>query len=90
MRVVAWDWLEVGLPEASFRIRCTAGTYVRTFDPRSGPRASAPAPALASLRRTRSEPFGLERAVSLADLDHLTIEQALAGGRDPASTRRSR
>jgi tRNA pseudouridine55 synthase len=39
--------------------------------------------ALASLRRTRSEPFGLERALSLADLDHLTTEQALAAAAIP-------
>jgi hypothetical protein len=82
VRVVAWDWLEVGLPEASFRIRCTAGTYVRTLIHDLG-LALGTGAALASLRRTRSEPFGLERAVSLADLDHLTIEQALAAAAIP-------
>ena len=33
--------------------------------------------ALASLRRLRSEPFGLERAVTLADLDACSREEVL-------------
>jgi tRNA pseudouridine55 synthase len=82
VRVLAWEWLEVGLPEATFRIRCTAGTYVRTLVHDLG-LALGTGAALASLRRTRSEPFGLERALSLDDLDHLTTEQALAASAIP-------
>jgi tRNA pseudouridine55 synthase len=75
--VLEWEWLEVSLPEAAFRIRCTAGTYVRTLIHDVGLELGTGA-ALASLRRTRSEPFGLDHALSLGDLDRLTVEQALA------------
>ena len=82
VRVEAWEWLDVALPEATFRIRCTAGTYVRTLIHDLGLAVGTGA-ALAGLRRIRSEPFGLERALPLADLDHLTIEQALGAAAIP-------
>src|SRR5262245_24677482 len=82
VRVLAWEWLEVRLPEATFRIRCTAGTYVRSLIHDLGLALGSGA-ALASLRRTRSEPFGLERALSLADLDQLTPAHALEAAAVP-------
>src|SRR5258705_1548209 len=72
----AWEWLAIELPEARFRIRCSGGTYVRTLAHDLG-RALGPGAALASLRRTRSEPFELERAVTTAELDRLEPPQVL-------------
>src|SRR5262249_10578549 len=75
--VLAWEWGEIALPEARFRVRCSAGTYVRTLVHDLGQRLGCGG-ALASLRRLRSEPFGLNRALSWRDLDALTPEQAWA------------
>ncbi len=70
VRVWSWEWLGVELPEATFRVRCSGGTYVRTLAHDLGARLG-PGAALKSLRRLRSEPFGLERAVTLQDLSAL-------------------
>ena len=68
IRVAEWTWLDFALPEASFRIRCSGGTYVRTLVHDLGQALGCGA-ALAALRRTRSEPFTLLQACSLAALD---------------------
>lgn len=68
IHVRSWEWLGFALPEASFRVRCSGGTYVRTLAHDLGQRLGCGA-ALASLRRIRSEPFGLERAVSWSALE---------------------
>ncbi len=77
VQVHAWEWLAFDLPEASFRVVVSGGTYVRTLAHDLGERLG-PGGALASLRRLRSEPFGLEGAVTLRDLDTLTPAAALA------------
>jgi tRNA pseudouridine55 synthase len=74
--VVSWEWLSFELPEASFRVRCAGGTYVRTLVHDLG-RAVGTGAALKRLRRLRSEPFGLERSVSLRDLGDLAPEAVL-------------
>ena len=74
--VASWEWIEMALPEASFRVRCSAGTYVRTLVHDLG-EALGTGAALAALRRTRSEPFGLERAVTLDDLETLPAAEIL-------------
>ena len=71
VHVTSWEWLEFSLPEASFRVRCSAGTYVRTLAHDLGARLGTGG-ALRSLRRLRSEPFGLERSVTSRELDLLT------------------
>jgi tRNA pseudouridine55 synthase len=68
VRVACWEWLAIALPDARFRIRCSGGTYVRTLVHDLGQRLG-PGASLAALRRIRSEPFGLERAVALRELD---------------------
>ena len=77
VRVHAWEWLAFDLPEASFRVVVSGGTYVRTLAHDLGERLG-PGGALRSLRRLRSEPFGLEGAVTMRDLDTLTPAAALA------------
>lgn len=76
IRVRSWEWLEFALPEAAFRVRCSGGTYVRTLVHDLGLVLGCGA-ALASLRRTRSEPFGLERAVTVAELDRFSPAEVL-------------
>ena len=85
--VKRWDWLAFDGATARFRIVCTGGTYVRTLAHDLG-RALGCGGALEQLRRLRSEPFGLERALPLRECLTLapaeiweragyTLEQAL-------------
>src|SRR5580765_7880236 len=62
-----WEWLGFDRDRARVRVVCTSGTYVRTLAHDLGQRLGCGA-ALASLRRLRSEPFDVARAVSLRDL----------------------
>jgi tRNA pseudouridine55 synthase len=82
IHVAEWTWLGFALPEASFRIRCSGGTYVRTLVHDLGARLGCGA-ALKTLRRLRSEPFGLERAVTLRDLDAASADEVLAAAGIP-------
>jgi tRNA pseudouridine55 synthase len=75
--VHSWEWLGFALPDAQFRIRCSGGTYVRTLAHDLG-RALGTGAVLAALRRTRSEPFGLERAIALPELERLEPAETLA------------
>ncbi|NOT34378.1 MAG: tRNA pseudouridine(55) synthase TruB, partial [Candidatus Eisenbacteria bacterium] len=77
VHVRSWEWLGFELPEARFRIVCSGGTYVRTLAHDLGNALGCGA-ALAALRRTRSEPFGIDRAVSMRDLDELPVAEVLA------------
>jgi tRNA pseudouridine55 synthase len=74
--VSEWTWLDVALPEATFRVRCSSGTYVRTLAHDLGAGLGCGA-ALKTLRRLRSEPFGLERSVTLRQLDALSPDEVL-------------
>ena len=82
VRVDSWEWEGIALPDARFRVRCSGGTYVRTLVHDLGQRLGCGA-ALASLRRLRSEPFGLERALSWRDLGDLDPAGAWARGGTP-------
>ena len=77
VRVSEWRWTAFALPEASFRVRCSGGTYVRTLAHDLGASLECGA-ALKALRRLRSEPFGLERAVTSGDLDRMAPAAVLA------------
>jgi tRNA pseudouridine55 synthase len=68
--VSAWDWIAIEPPDATFRVRCSSGTYVRTLAHDLGARLGCGA-ALAHLRRLRIEPFTLERAVTIDELRSL-------------------
>jgi tRNA pseudouridine55 synthase len=82
IHVASWDWLAIAIPEASFRVRCSGGTYVRTLVHDLGAALGTGA-ALASLRRLRSEPFGLDRAITLAELERVPPAEALARAGTP-------
>ncbi|HYM81427.1 MAG TPA: tRNA pseudouridine(55) synthase TruB [Candidatus Limnocylindria bacterium] len=77
IRIASWEWQSFALPEARFIVRCTSGTYVRTLAHDLGA-ALGPGAALKTLRRLRSEPFGLERAVPLRELSLQAAEAVLA------------
>ena len=68
VRVEAWRWLTIAADEATFEVDCSGGTYVRTLVHDLGARLGCGA-ALAALRRTRSEPFTLLQACTLATLE---------------------
>jgi len=67
--------LDVNVPNASFRVSCSAGTYIRSLVHSLGRRMGCGA-TLTSLNRERSEPFGLDQAHGLADV--LNEPQSLA------------
>lgn len=77
VRVTAWDWLGFELPLATFRVRCSGGTYVRTLAHDLGERLGTGG-ALHSLRRLRSDPFDLLRSVTVRELYELDPEIAWA------------
>jgi len=77
VRIREWTWMGFRLPEATARIRCSSGTYVRTLAHDLGAALGSGA-ALAGLRRLRSEPFGIETALPLRALDTMPAEEAIA------------
>ncbi|WP_319542865.1 tRNA pseudouridine(55) synthase TruB [uncultured Pseudodesulfovibrio sp.] len=59
--------LDVQMPEASFRVSCSAGTYIRSLVHSLGTRVGCGA-TLTSLVRESSEPFRLDQALDLEDI----------------------
>ena len=59
--------LDVRMPEAVFRVSCSAGTYIRSLVHSLGLRMGCGA-VLTSLNRESSEPFGLDQAHDLKDV----------------------
>lgn len=68
VRVDGWEWLGFALPEATFRVRCSGGTYVRTLVHDLGAALGCGA-ALAGLRRLESAPFTIAQACPWRELD---------------------
>jgi tRNA pseudouridine55 synthase len=77
VHVASWEWMSFALPDATFRVRCSGGTYVRTLAHDLGARLGCGG-ALKSLRRLRSEPFDLSHAATLRDLHEQTPDQVWA------------
>jgi tRNA pseudouridine55 synthase len=76
VRVSPWEWIAFDGSTASFRVRCTSGTYVRTLAHDLGEKLGVGG-ALERLRRLRIEPYDLEGAVTLRDLDQLPADEVL-------------
>src|SRR5262249_51018772 len=74
--VHTWEWRSFELPEAAFRVRCSAGVYVRTLAHDLGA-ALGCGGALASLRRTQIGPWGVEGAASLEKLGEGSADSLL-------------
>lgn len=66
--------LEVTLPDADFRVRCSAGTYIRSLVHSLGTRLECGA-TLTRLLRESSGPFGLEQAHDLDEVLEDELEQ---------------
>jgi tRNA pseudouridine55 synthase len=68
VRIYAVSHVEVALPEVSFEVSCSSGTYIRVLAEDMGARLGLPA-HLKSLKRTRAGVFELKQAVSLEVLE---------------------
>ncbi len=84
IRVMSWEMTRFGLPQFDFRLRCTKGTYVRTLAHDLGQRLGCGA-HLAALRRTATDKFNVTQALTLDQIQAMTlpeIERRLIAPRD--------
>ena len=70
----AFDFTEVALPEISFRVQCSKGTYIRTLCADFGHRLGCGA-CMTALRRTRSGEFSLADALPVETLQNADLEE---------------
>lgn len=68
--------LSVNMPEITFRVRCSKGTYIRTLCHDIGEKLGCGA-AMADLKRTRSGQFKAESAVTLSQLEQIRDEDSV-------------
>jgi len=84
IRVMSWEMTRFALPQFDFRLRCTKGTYVRTLAHDLGQRLGCGA-HLAALRRTATDKFNVAQALTLDQIQAMTlpeIEKRLIAPRD--------
>ena len=84
IRVMSWEITRFALPRIDFRLRCTKGTYVRTLAHDLGRKLGCGA-HLAALRRTASDKFNVSQALTLDQINALSlpeIEKRLIAPRD--------
>lgn len=81
--------LKTELPEITFRVECSKGTYIRTLCHDIGERLGCGG-AMKSLKRTRVGVFGAEEARTLAELEQLAKENRLEEALIPVETLFSR
>lgn len=84
IRVSSWEMTRFALPRFDFRLRCTKGTYVRTLAHDLGQKLGCGA-HLAALRRTATDKFHVSQAITIEQLQALTlpeIEKRLIAPRD--------
>jgi len=74
VRVVSWDLLGLALPRFDFRMRVSKGTYVRTLAHDLGEKLGCGA-HLAALRRTATGAFKVADALTLEQLEALSIAE---------------
>ncbi len=72
IRVMDWEVTRFGLPRFDFRLRCTKGTYVRTLAHDLGQKLGCGA-HLAALRRTASGALSVAQALTLDQIEALSI-----------------
>ena len=68
IEVASFDLTELALPRARFAVACSKGTYVRSLVADLGASLGCGA-HLTALRRIRSGPFSIERAIELAEIE---------------------
>lgn len=84
IRVMNWEMTRFALPRIDFRLRCTKGTYVRTLAHDLGQKLGCGA-HLAALRRTATDKFHVSKALSMDQIQEMTlpeIEKRLIAPRD--------
>ncbi len=84
IRVMSWEITRFALPRLDFRLRCTKGTYVRTLAHDLGRKLGCGA-HLAARRRTASDKFHISQALTLDQINALSlpeIEKRLIAPRD--------
>jgi tRNA pseudouridine55 synthase len=84
IRVMTWELTRFALPQFDFRLRCTKGTYVRTLAHDIGQKLGCGA-HLAALRRTATDKFNVSQALTLDQIQAMTlpeIEKRLIAPRD--------
>jgi len=84
IRVSKMELLDCRLPQVSFRVQCSKGTYVRTLAHDAGQKLGCGA-HLSALRRTASGPLRIEQALTLAEFEQLNpaeIQARLLSPRD--------
>jgi tRNA pseudouridine55 synthase len=74
IRVMSWDLLGFVSPRIEFRMRCTKGTYVRTLAHDLGTKLGCGA-HLCALRRTATDRFNVSQAITLAEIEALSIPE---------------
>ena len=74
IRVMGWEVTGIALPRFDFRLRCTKGTYVRTLAHDLGQKLGCGA-HLAALRRTASGAFSVAQALTLDQIEALSIPE---------------
>jgi tRNA pseudouridine55 synthase len=78
VRVSQWSVLSLDLPDVTFTVVCSSGTYVRSLAADLG-KALGVGAHLKTLRRTAVGPYRVEDAVCSGDLDNGAIEETLRG-----------
>lgn len=84
IRVMNWELTRLELPRFDFRMRCSKGTYVRTLAHDLGQKLGCGA-HLTALRRTATDKFNVSQAITLDELQKLSlteIEKRLIAPRD--------
>ncbi len=84
IRVMNWELTRLELPRFDFRLRCTKGTYVRTLAHDLGQKLGCGG-HIAALRRTATEKFHVSQALTLDQINALSlpeIEKRLIAPRD--------
>jgi tRNA pseudouridine55 synthase len=74
IRVMAWDLVRFAPPHIEFRLRCSKGTYVRTLAHDLGTKLGCGA-HLCALRRTATDRFNVSQAMTLEQLEALSIAE---------------
>jgi tRNA pseudouridine55 synthase len=74
IRVMSWEITRFSLPRLDFRLRCTKGTYVRTLAHDLGRKLGCGA-HLAALRRTASDKFHISQALTLDQINALSLPE---------------
>jgi tRNA pseudouridine55 synthase len=74
IRVSSFELTKFGLPRFEFRMRCTKGTYVRTVAHDLGQKLGCGA-HLAALRRTATDKFKLTDALTLDQIESMSLSE---------------